>query len=51
MKIAVAYATANIIKEEELKEDYIIPDALDKIIAVDVAKAVLKEAKEPGVPN
>jgi len=49
MKLAAAYAIANIIKEEELKEDYIIPDALDKRIAVDVAKAVSKAAKESGV--
>jgi len=49
MKLAAAYAIANIIKEEELKEDYIIPDALDKRIAVDVAKSVSKAAKESGV--
>ena len=49
MKLAAAHAIANIIKEEELKEDYIIPDALDKRIAVDVAKAVSKAAKESGV--
>ncbi|MDW7667773.1 MAG: malic enzyme-like NAD(P)-binding protein [Bacillota bacterium] len=49
MKLAAAYAIANIIKEEELKEDYIIPDALDKRIAVDVSKAVSKAAKESGV--
>jgi len=49
MKLAAAYAIANIIKEEELKEDYIIPDAFDKRIAVDVAKAVSKAAKESGV--
>ncbi|MFO7888123.1 MAG: malic enzyme-like NAD(P)-binding protein [Eubacteriales bacterium] len=49
MKLAAAYAIANIIKEEELKEDYVIPDALDERIAVDVAKAVSKAAKESGV--
>ena len=49
MKLAAAYAIANIIKEEELKEDYIIPDALDKRIPLDVAKAVSEAAKESGV--
>jgi len=49
MKLAAAYAIANITKEEELKEDYIIPDALDKRIPLDVAKAVSEAAKESGV--
>ena len=49
MKLAAAYAIANIIKEEELKEDYIIPDTLDKRVAKEVAKAVSKAAKESGV--
>src|SRR6056297_658384 len=49
MKLAAAYAIANIIKEEELKEDYIIPDALDKRIPLDVAKAVSEAAKGSGV--
>ena len=49
MKLSAAYAIANIIKEEELKEDYIIPDALDKKVVLEVAKAVSKAGKESGV--
>jgi malate dehydrogenase (oxaloacetate-decarboxylating) len=49
MKLAAAYAIANIIKEEDLKEDYVISDALDKRIAKEVAKAVSKAARETGV--
>jgi len=49
MKLAAAYAIANIIKKEELKEDYIIPDALDKRVAKEVAKAVSQAARDSGV--
>jgi malate dehydrogenase (oxaloacetate-decarboxylating) len=49
MKLAAAYAIANIIKEEDLNEDYVIPDALDKRIAEEVAKAVSRAARETGV--
>ena len=49
MNIAAAYAIANMVKESELSEDYIIPNALNKQIAMEVAKAVEKAAKETGV--
>lgn len=49
MNIAAAYAIANMVKEEELNEDYIIPSALDKNIVYEVAKAVEKAARESGV--
>lgn len=49
MNIAAAYAIANMVKEEELKEDYIIPDALNKETADAVAKAVEKAARNSGV--
>ncbi|SHD77534.1 NAD(P)-dependent malic enzyme [Schnuerera ultunensis] len=49
MNIAAAYAIANMVKEAELNEDYIIPSALDKNIAYEVAKAVEKAARESGV--
>ena len=49
MNIAAAYAIANMIKEDELKEDYIIPDALNKETADAVAKAVAKAAVDSGV--
>ncbi|MDD2217449.1 MAG: NAD-dependent malic enzyme [Eubacteriales bacterium] len=40
MKLAAAYAIANIITDEELGEKYIIPSALDKRVAAAVARAV-----------
>ena len=46
MNIAAAYAIANMVKEEELREDYIIPDALNKETADAVAKAVEQAAKD-----
>ncbi|MTI49322.1 MAG: NAD-dependent malic enzyme [Firmicutes bacterium] len=49
MKIQAAYAIASIISEEELKEDYVIPDAFDKRIVERVSTAVSKAAKETGV--
>ncbi len=49
MKVAASYAIANLLKEEELRPDYIIPDALDKRIGQYVAEAVEKAARESGV--
>lgn len=40
MKLAAAKAIASIISEEELREDYIIPDAFNKRVVEVVAKAV-----------
>lgn len=40
MKIAAAYAIANLINEDELNEEYIIPNPFDKRVACAVAKAV-----------
>lgn len=49
MKLAAAKALAEHIKENELSEENIIPSALDKSIAYEVAKAVEKQAKIDGV--
>ena len=49
MKVAAAYAIAGIVGDEELSEDYVIPNALDKRIGIEVAKAVEKAARESGV--
>ncbi|MDF2839928.1 MAG: hypothetical protein K0Q99_699 [Clostridia bacterium] len=49
MKIAAAFAIAEIITEEELSEDYIIPGAFDSRIVEGVSKAVAKAAKETGI--
>lgn len=48
MKIAAVKAIADIIKPEELTEDYIIPGAFDERVAANVAKEVAKTAKETG---
>lgn len=44
MKISAAYALANIVSEEELSPEYIIPNALNKEVAKKVAEAVAKTA-------
>ena len=44
MKLAAAKALANHINENELNEENIIPSALDKSIAYEVAKAVKEQA-------
>lgn len=49
MKIAAVYAIANLIPENELREDYIVPDAFDPRVAPAVAAAVAKAAMETGV--
>lgn len=49
MKLAAAYAIASIIEEEDLKSEYVIPDAFDKRVASRVAAAVAKAARETGV--
>lgn len=49
MKVAAAYAIANIIKPEEVRADYIIPSAFNSEVAPAVAKAVAKAAIESGV--
>lgn len=49
MKIAAAYAIANMVKAEDLKEDFVIPNALDRNVAKNVAEAVAKAARESGV--
>ncbi len=45
MKMAAANAIANLVSEEELSEDYIIPRAFDKRVAPEVAKAVSEAAR------
>lgn len=49
MKIAAAEGLASLIKDEELRKDYIIPDPFDKRVAEAVAIAVEKIAKEQGI--
>ncbi len=40
MKVSAAYGIAGIISDEELNPEYILPDAFNKQVAVNVAKAV-----------
>lgn len=49
MKLAAAYALADLVSDEELNADYIIPNAFDKRVAPAVAKAVAEAAKKTGV--
>lgn len=49
MKIAAVYAISDLVSSEQLKETYIIPDALDTSIAKAVAKAVYDAALKSGV--
>ena len=49
MKLAAANGLASLLKEEELNENYIIPDAFDPRVADAVAAAVKKVAKEQGI--
>jgi malate dehydrogenase (oxaloacetate-decarboxylating) len=49
MKLAAAYAIADLVSEDELKPDYIIPSAFDKRVGPAVAAAVAKAARDSGV--
>ena len=49
MKIAASKALADLITDEELSPDYIIPKAFDKRVGPAVAKAVAEAAKKTGV--
>lgn len=49
MKLAAARAIAELIPEEELNEENIIPNALDKRVADKVAEEVMRIAREIGV--
>ena len=49
MKIAAAEALANLISDEELCEEYIIPKAFDKRVGPAVAAAVAQAARDTGV--
>lgn len=48
MKVAAAYAIANLVSKEELNEDYVIPKAFDPRVAPAVAAAVAQAAMDSG---
>ncbi|HEY9792004.1 MAG TPA: malic enzyme-like NAD(P)-binding protein [Candidatus Obscuribacterales bacterium] len=49
MKLAAAYAIANVIAPEELNEDYIVPGVFNPKVAENVAAEVEKAARKTGV--
>ncbi|WP_094606420.1 NAD-dependent malic enzyme [Sporomusa silvacetica DSM 10669] len=49
MKIAAAYAIADLIPQNELREDYVVPDAFDSRVSPAVAAAVARVAMQTGV--
>ncbi len=49
MKLAAARAIASIVKDTELKEDYIIPGAFNPEVAKTVAAEVMRVARESGI--
>ena len=48
MKQAASYAIAGLVSDEELHEDFILPDPLDKRLARAVADAIIRVARESG---
>jgi malate dehydrogenase (oxaloacetate-decarboxylating) len=49
MKLAAAMGIAEVVAEEDLSEDYIIPSVFDRDVAPAVAKAVVEEARREGI--
>lgn len=49
MKLAAAYAIADVLKEEELRVDYVVPSPFDPRVAEHVAAAVAEAARKSGV--
>jgi malate dehydrogenase (oxaloacetate-decarboxylating) len=49
MKLAAAQGIADVVHEEDLAEDYIIPSVFDRDVAPAVAEAVVREARREGI--
>jgi malate dehydrogenase (oxaloacetate-decarboxylating) len=49
MKLAAAHGIADVVTEDDLNEDYIIPSVFNRDVAPEVAKAVIEEAKQAGI--
>ena len=49
MKLAAAQGIAEVVADEDLSEDYIIPWVFDRDVAPAVAKAVVEEARRDGI--
>jgi malate dehydrogenase (oxaloacetate-decarboxylating) len=49
MKLAAAKGIAQVVDDEDLSEDYIIPSVFDRDVAPAVAEAVVEEARRDGI--
>jgi malate dehydrogenase (oxaloacetate-decarboxylating) len=49
MKMAAARGIAEVVTDDDLAEDYIIPSVFNRDVAASVARAVVDEAKEAGL--
>jgi malate dehydrogenase (oxaloacetate-decarboxylating) len=49
MKLAAARGIAEVVTDDDLAEDYIIPSVFNRDVAASVARAVVHEAKEAGL--
>jgi malate dehydrogenase (oxaloacetate-decarboxylating) len=49
MKLAAARGIAEVVTDDDLAEDYIIPSVFNRDVAESVARAVVQEAKEAGL--
>ncbi len=49
MKLAASLALSRLVSDEELREEYILPDPLDRRVAGAVAAAVIRAARQTGV--
>ena len=49
MKLAAAKGIAEVVHDDDLAEDYIIPSVFDRDVAPAVAKAVVEEARREGI--
>jgi malate dehydrogenase (oxaloacetate-decarboxylating) len=49
MKLAAAQGIANVVNEDDLSENYVIPSVFNRDVAPAVAQAVVEEAKREGI--
>jgi malate dehydrogenase (oxaloacetate-decarboxylating) len=49
MKLAAAKGIANVVTDDDLSEDYVIPSVFNRDVAPAVAEAVVEEAKRDGI--
>jgi malate dehydrogenase (oxaloacetate-decarboxylating) len=49
MKLAVAHAIASVVSDEELNENYIIPDIFNKAVVKRVSEVVAETARRTGM--